>query len=310
MAGAMRYHSLKLDPSRGHELWLGATGWGMVVYTQLMLGGMALALVALATMPALSVVLQARREPQRVALAAGPADPWLAGYINQPASDYRMPDAEGFSSTYPFRDPPSQGNHFGNALHAVRGRQLALAGPARAARATSMPKLRGFKGYVHPQQLRCIGAGCEEDVDGILKTAQGIAPKFPWGKQKGKQKGKVVLKPPSSKVVAEVKDAMEAYQKDVDLEKKLYKGSLTNAFAGQRTQSLEQQRTQSLDAGYEEDMADELNVASKVDHETVMADLPDFPASDTIDEAWKAMKDKEMNARETDKKQRGSASVS
>ena len=276
----------------------------MVLHTQLLLGAMALALVALATMPA-------RREPHRVALATGPADPWLAGYINQPASDYRMPDAEGFSSTYPFRDPPSQGNHFGNALHAVRGRQLALAGPARAAHATSMPKLRGFPGYVHPQQLRCIGAGCEEDVDGILKTAQGIAPKFPWGKGTvGKQKGKVVLKPPSSKVVAEVKHAMEAYQKDVDLEKKLYKGSLTNAFAGQRTQSLEQQRTQSLDAGYEEDMADELDVAAKVDHETVMADLPDFPASDTIDEAWKAMKDKEMNARETDKKQRGSASVS
>jgi hypothetical protein len=36
-----------------------------------------------------------------------------------------------------------------------------------------------------------------------------------------------------------------------------------------------------------------------------MADLPDYPDTDTIDEFWKAVQDKRMNDEETDKKRRG-----
>ena len=48
-----------------------------------------------------------------------------------------------------------------------------------------------------------------------------------------------------------------------------------------------------------------MNMAQKVDKETVMADLPDFPATDTIDEVWKAVADKRMNDEESDRKRRG-----
>jgi hypothetical protein len=38
-----------------------------------------------------------------------------------------------------------------------------------------------------------------------------------------------------------------------------------------------------------------------------MADLPDYPNTDTIDEVWKAVADKRMNEEVNDAKRRGSA---
>ena len=125
-------------------------------------------------------------------------------------------------------------------------------------------------------------------------AAMNVGPDYEWESND----------PPSGDVVKEVKKAMEDYQKDIDLEQKINKGTNTNSFAVNAGQA----RTQilcGLDSGCEDDMQSEMNMAQKVDKETVMADLPDFPATDTIDEVWKAVADKRMNDEESDRKRRG-----
>lgn len=136
--------------------------------------------------------------------------------------------------------------------------------------------------------------GCEYHSANNLKVAMNAGPDFKWDSND----------PPSGDVVKEVKAAIDDYQKDLDFEQKLNKGSATNDFAVQPGQA----RTTilcGLDAGCEDDMASEMGIAQKVDKETVMADLPDYPDTDTIDEVWKAVADKRMNEQESDRRRRG-----
>ena len=230
--------------------------------------------------------MQLSSSNSRVVLAGKP-DQWYADYLMQPARDYTMPDGEGFSNTYPFVDPPNGGPL--SVLHQVkRGRSGKLAAKG------ATPMLQQQPDSSTRQKLWCIGAGCEEHNADNLKVATENNPKYNWKK----------LNPPSGGVVKEVKEAIDAYQKDVDLDKKIFKGTVTNDFAVPPAQA----RTTILcgiDAGCEDDIDSELNIAQKVDKDTVMADLPDFPASDTIDEVWKAMDDKRKDARLTDRKRRG-----
>ena len=144
------------------------------------------------------------------------------------------------------------------------------------------------------QQLCGLDSGCEYHSANNLKTAMNVGHDFEWEEND----------PPSGDVVKEVKAAIEDYQKDIDLEKKINLGTNTNSFSIKPGQA----RTQilcGLDAGCEDDMQSEMGIAQKVDKDTVMADLPDYPDSDTIDEVWKAVADKRMNEQESDRKRRG-----
>ena len=215
-------------------------------------------------------------------------DQWYSDYLMQPASEYSMPVAEGLSSALPFKDPP-----YGGPLHLLH--QVKRAQASQLAVKQDAPT--GFPLMRSASQLCGLGSGCEFHSANNLKMAMGVS-----DVGKGFKRGSNDA--PSNDVVNEVKKAITDYQSDVDLEMKVTKGTVTNSFAVQpghaRTQIL-----CGLDAGCEDDMSSEMNMAQKVDKETVMADLPDYPDTDTIDEVWKAVADKRMNEEESDKRGRG-----
>jgi hypothetical protein len=242
-----------------------------------------------------AVIAAGRGQLSRVALV-GNRDLWYSKYLMQPASAYSLADnapygGEGLSSTFPFRDPPYGGplNLLHQVTRASAGQHMVREGAA-AAVPQELAMLRTA------QQLCGLDSGCEYHSANNLKTAMDVGKDFKWGK----------LEPPKEGVLKEVKAAIEDYQKDLDLEVKINQGTATNSFAAKPGQA----RTQilcGLDAGCEDEMSSEVGIAQKVDQETVMADLPDYPDTDTIDEVWKAVADKRMNEEVNDAKRRGSA---
>ena len=73
------------------------------------------------------MVAAGRQQLSARAVLVGKPDQWYADYIMQPASAYQMPDAEGLSSTYPFKAPPYGGPlHLLRQLHPAQSNQLAI----------------------------------------------------------------------------------------------------------------------------------------------------------------------------------------
>lgn len=243
-----------------------------------------------------ALIAAGRGQLSRVALA-GQRDLWYSNYIMKPASAYSLVDnapygGEGLSSTLPFRDPPYGGPL--NLLHyltrARTGQQMVREGAGAAAAVPQQLAMRTA------QQLCGLDSGCEQHSANYLKQAMIVGKDFKWSSNA----------PPKEDVVKEVKAAIEDYQNDLDLEMKISQGTATNNFAAKPGQA----RTQilcGLDAGCEDEMSSEMGIAQKVDKETVMADLPDYPDTDNIDEVWKAVADKRMNEERNDTKMRGSA---
>jgi len=240
---------------------------------------------------AVAVVAMGRAQLSQRVVLAGKPDQWYADYLMQPASAYSMEGAEGLSSTFPFKDPPYGGPL--HLLHQVTRAQASLAVQQDAP--AGFPLQRVMRSA--SQQLCGLDSGCEYHTANNLKVAMGVGDvgkDFKWESND----------PPSDGVVNEVKSAIADYQKDIDLEIKVTKGTKTNAFAVNSGQA----RTQilcGLDAGCEDDMSSEMGIAQKVDKDTVMADLPDLPDTDAIDEVWKAVADKRMDEEESDKYRRG-----
>jgi hypothetical protein len=244
-----------------------------------------------------AVVAAGRGQLSRVALAGKP-DLWYSDYIMEPASAYSLADnapygGEGLSSTFPFKDPP-----YGGPLHLLHQMPRAQTGQqaVRAGATAAVPLQHQMR--TAAQQLCGLDSGCEYHSANNLKTAMNVGPDYKWENND----------PPSGDVVKEVKAAIEDYQKDIDLEKKINLGTATNSFAAKRGGQRLRARTQilcGLDAGCEDDMQSEMGIAQKVDKDTVMADLPDYPDTDTIDEVWKAVADKRMNEEESDRRRRG-----
>jgi hypothetical protein len=109
---------------------------------------------------AVLVVAVGRGQLSARAVLVGKPDQWYANYLMQPASAYQMPDAEGLSSTVPFKDPP-----YGGPLHLLHqmsntqaSRQLAVrngagaAGPVEHQMKTASQQLCGL------DSVRCLTA--------------------------------------------------------------------------------------------------------------------------------------------------------
>jgi hypothetical protein len=257
-------------------------------------------------------VVVIRDSHQRVVLAGAP-DLWYTSYLEQPASSYTLGSSgfiegtEGLSSTFPFKDPPYGGPlHLLHQVNRAQTSQLSLHKSAPDA----VHLMKNMVALSRNQKLCGLDSGCEDYSNYNLKAAVDMYKDFketaapPDEIGKWKFKGWDAIEPPNADVLKEVKAAIEDYQKDIDLEKKISKGAATNAFAVKPGQAHTQILC-GLDAGCEDDMASEMGIAQKVDKKTVMADLPDYPDTDTIDEFWKAVQDKRMNDEETDKKRRG-----
>ena len=182
---------------------------------------------------------------------------------------------EGLSSSFPFRDPP-------------------YGGPLNLLKMTGLKRAAGHRKGAKHQKLCGIGSGCEYFNDNNIQVAENL------------DKDKVLEglpDKPSDDILNEVKAAMDEYQKDMDIEKKLWKGSPSNAFKG-RFQSL-----CGIGAGCEDAMNAELEDAAAVDSKTVYVNMPSYPGADTIDEVYEAISDKKRLEEKEDMRRRGVSST-
>lgn len=200
---------------------------------------------------------------------------WLNDYLHQNPAQYNMNDGvEGLSSSFPFRDPP-------------------YGGPLNLLKMTGLKRVAGRRKGAKHQKLCGIGSGCEYFNDNNIQVAENL------------DKDKVLEglpDKPSDDILNEVKAAMDEYQKDMDIEKKLWKGSPSNAFKG-RFQSL-----CGIGAGCEDAMNGELEDAAAVDSKTVYVNMPSYPGADTIDEVYEAISDKKHLEEKEDERRRGVSS--